>query len=229
MAFSRERWVILHDREGDLQPEAFVTADSIHCTPISARAPSVREMRPKIGVIGSAGEAEASITAKAREVGKEIARHDAILLTGASTGLSYEAVKGAREVGGFTMGISPASSLREHEQRYRLSVDPFDLLVFAGFGFKGGNVVFVRSCDAVVAVAGRRGNLNEFKIAYDEHRPVGVLKVSGGISNYLKTIVEKSEKEGPEVVYDADPSSLVDQLLGVLKKDRSPRPAHRPI
>jgi uncharacterized protein (TIGR00725 family) len=185
-------------------------------------------MRPKIGVIGSAGRAEASVAAKAREVGKEIARHDAILLTGASTGLSYEAVKGAREVGGFTTGFSPASSLREHEQRYRFPVDSFDLLVFTGFGFKGRNVVFVRSCDAVVVVAGRMGTLNEFTIAYDEHRTLGVLKASGGISDHLRTAVEKSEKEGPEVVYDADPSSLVDRVLSALKKDRSPRSAHPP-
>ena len=183
-------------------------------------------MRPKIGVIGSAGGVEARVAAKAREVGKAIARHDAILLTGAGTGLSYEAVKGAKEVGGFTTGFSPASSLREHERQYWLPVDSFDLLVFTGFGFKGRNVVFVRSCDAVVAVAGRIGTLNEFTIAYDEHRPIGVLKASGGISNYLRTVVEKSGKEGPEVVYDADPASLVDRLLGALKKDRSPRSAH---
>jgi len=181
-------------------------------------------MRLKIGVIGSAGQVEARVAAKAREIGKEIANRDCILLTGSSTGLSYEAVKGAKEVGGFTVGVSPASNLQEHIRRYRLPVESFNLLVFTGFGFKGRNVVFVRSCDALVAVAGRMGTLNEFTIAYDERRPIGVLKASGGISDYLKTMVEKSAKEGPKVAYDADPTSLVDRLVGALMKD-----AHRTV
>jgi len=97
-------------------------------------------MRPKVGVIGSASRVEPRVAAKAREVGRAIAEHQAILLTGASTGLPYEAVKGAKEAGGFTVGFSPASRLQENDKRYGLPVDSFDLLVFTGFGFKGRNV-----------------------------------------------------------------------------------------
>lgn len=69
------------------------------------------------------------------------------------------------------------------------------------------------------------GTLTEFTITRDEHRPVGALKASIGTSDYLKTIVEKSEKEGPGVVYDANLLSIVGRLLGALKKGGSRRPA----
>lgn len=101
-SLSRTPWAIPHDEIRDLQPETFVTADSIHCTPISIRALGAGEVRPKTGVIGSAGRVGANVAAKARGVRKEIARHDTTLLTGASTSSSYEAVRGTKEVGGST-------------------------------------------------------------------------------------------------------------------------------
>ena len=189
------------------------------CTLISAWGRYARNMRPKVGVIGSARDVEPRVAGKAREVGRAIVEGDAILLTGASTGVSYEAVRGAKEAGGLAVGFSPASSLREHVSRYRLPVDLFDLLVFTGFGFKGRNVLFVRSCDAVVAVAGRMGTLNEFTIAYDEGRPVGVLRASGGLSSYFGMMAKKSRKKGPEVIYDVDPVRLVSRVLSVLRQE----------
>lgn len=191
---------------------------------ISLRAGGARRMRHKIGVIGSAEFEGVKVAAKAREVGKQIAINGCILLTGSSSGLSYEAARGAKESGGFTVGVSPASSLREHTGTYGLPTECFDLLVFTGFGFKGRNVVLVRSCDALVVVAGRMGTLNEFTIAYDEGRLIGVLSTSGGISGYLKTIVRKSAKKGPRIAYHADPAILVGQLVEALAERRA---AHR--
>jgi len=170
--------------------------------------------------MGSAEFKGAKVAAKAREIGKQIATHGCILLTGSSTGLSYEAVKGAKASGGFTVGVSPASNLQEHVGAYGLPVECFDLLVFTGSGFKGRNVVLIRSCDAVAVVAGRMGTLNEVTIAYDEGRPIGELGASGGISGHLKTIVEKSAKRGPRIVYDADPSLLVGRLVEALGEPR---------
>jgi len=182
-------------------------------------------MRRKIGVIGSAEFKDAKVAAKARQIGRQIAIRNFILLTGSSSGLSHEAVKGAKDSGGFTVGVSPASSLQEHVGAYGLPTEYFDLLIFTGFGFKGRNVVLVRSCDAVVVVAGRIGTLNEFTIAYDEGRPIGVLSASGGISGSLRAIVEKSAKRGPRIVHDADPALVVDRLTEAMREPRG-RPRH---
>ena len=51
-----------------------------------------------------------------------------------------------------------------------------------------------------MAITGRMGTLNEFTIAYDERRPIGVLKASGGIGDHPATVAKKSGKKGPRII-----------------------------
>jgi len=74
-------------------------------------------MRIRVGVIGSAEGPKPRIAQNARRIGEEIAKADCILLTGSGPGVSYEAAKGTKEAGGFAVGFSPASGLREHRQK----------------------------------------------------------------------------------------------------------------
>ncbi len=54
-------------------------------------------MKPKIGVMGSCSEPISEFArSKATELGAAIARSDYVLITGASPGLPYEAVLGAK-------------------------------------------------------------------------------------------------------------------------------------
>lgn len=172
-------------------------------------------MKYKIGVIGSAAGYQSEILEKAREIGREIAKHDCILLTGGTTGASYEAVKGAKEYNGLTIGISPAASLVEHTEVYGLPVELFDVLIYTGFGFKDRNVPFIRSCDGVVAISGRIGTLNEFTIAYDEKKTIGLLKGTGGLCDdkSIEDFVKASGKWSGEIVSDTNPAKLVEKLL----------------
>ena len=58
-------------------------------------------MKIKIGVMGSAGgKTMKRIRRKAYQLGKEIAKHDCILISGGCPGLPYESVKGAKAAGG---------------------------------------------------------------------------------------------------------------------------------
>jgi len=166
-------------------------------------------MKLKVGVVGSATGVTADALIKAYEVGKEVASMDCILLTGSSQGIPYEAVRGAKALNGFTVGFSPAHDLREHIESYRFPVDAFDLLVYTGFGLKGRNVLMVRSCDAVIVVSGRIGTLNEFTIAYDEGKTIGVLRGTGGTSDMIEEIIEKGAKKGGEVFYRDEPAGLI--------------------
>ncbi|HDH91561.1 MAG TPA: hypothetical protein ENF38_01280 [Candidatus Aenigmarchaeota archaeon] len=176
-------------------------------------------MKYQIGVIGSAVEEKSDILKKAREIGKEIARYNCVLLTGATTGVSYEAVKGAKENNGLTIGFSPASNLSEHVEKYKLPVEYFDVIIFTGFGFKGRNVPFIRSCDAVVAISGRIGTLNEFTIAYDERKVIGILKGTGGLCDDegIEEFVRKSGKKGGKIIHEFDPKSLIKKLMNELR------------
>jgi len=154
---------------------------------------------------------------KSYKLGKEIARMDYILLTGSGPGLPYEAVKGAKEADGFTIGISPALNLQEHVEKYKFPTEFFDVLIFTGFGLKGRNVPFIRSCDGVIVISGRIGTLNEFTIAYDEGKTIGVLQGTAGISDSIEDIVKRSEKRGGKIIYKSDPKSLIEEVTSNLR------------
>ena len=176
-------------------------------------------MKLKIGVMGSGLErGEHNVTKKAlglaHDVGKEIARHNCILVNGACGGIPYEASRGAKEADGFVMGVSPAENLHEHVHRYKFPTNVYDLIIYTGFGFKGRNVVNVTNCDAVIIVGGHVGTLNEFTIAYDEGMIVGVMLGSGGIADFIKKIIKiVSKKTGATVIYDKDPHELVKKVI----------------
>src|ERR1043165_1763944 len=97
-------------------------------------------MKIKIGVMGSAEEMPEAI-AKGTDLGRAIAARDAILLTGATTGLIDAIGNAAREAGATHIGISPAHDTDEHTGRYALPLDACDAIVYTGFGLKGRNVV----------------------------------------------------------------------------------------
>lgn len=91
------------------------------------------------------------------------------------------------------------------------------MLVFTGFGLKGRNVTFIRTCDGVIAISGRIGTLNEFTIAYDEGKTIGVLKGTGGITDCIEEIIGKSEKKGGKVIFRSEPHNLVEEVIRTLR------------
>ncbi|UCH36665.1 MAG: hypothetical protein JSV65_01375 [Armatimonadota bacterium] len=169
--------------------------------------------------MGSAGgRIPRAVRQKARQLGCEIAKHDCILLTGASPGIPYEAVQGCKRSGGMTVGISPALDLQEHVTRYRSPYREFDVLIYTGDGLMGREVTGIRSCDIVVLVGGRSGTLGEFAIAYDEGKLIGVLQETGGIADQVDEIVRIVNKDtGAALVFDSDPNKLMAALLKAYK------------
>jgi uncharacterized protein (TIGR00725 family) len=172
-------------------------------------------MKIKIGIMGSAEEnSPAELREKAAALGRSIATRDAILLTGATTGLVYTAGKAAREAGALHVGISPAHDAREHVERYGVPTDACDAIIYTGFGLKGRNVVLVRSCDVVVFIAGSIGSLNEFTIAYDEGKIIGCLTGTGGVADEIERLVRTFQKPTEaRVFYDNDPVHLLERCL----------------
>ena len=181
-------------------------------------------MKIKVGVMGSAGEAEysaeaESLRAKAEALGRAIAASGCVLLTGATTGLPHAAGAAAHAAGGLHVGISPASDAREHAERYGLPADATDVLVYTGFGLKGRNVVLVRSCDIVLILRGGMGTLNELTIAHDEGRVVGCLSGTGGVADEAERLLNALPKRSSAlVIFDEDPERLLERCLEALNK-----------
>ena len=172
-------------------------------------------MKMKIGVMGSAEE-RLDVIDKGEALGRAIASHDAMLLTGATTGVIHVVGKAARESGATHIGVSPAHDADEHAGRYGLPLDVCDAIIYTGFGLKGRNVVLVRSCDIVIFIAGSTGSLNEFTIAYDEGKVIGALTGTGGVADEIKRLTETFAKHTKSrIFYDDDPVRLIDKCLSV--------------
>lgn len=179
----------------------------------------------KIGVFGSAaGEMSDEIKAKARVIGREIAKNNCILVTGACHGLPFEAVLGAQEAHGQSVGFSPAIDLASHQEQNSPTIG-FTNFVFVPKNYeyadnpqachKYRNVASVAAVDAAIIISGRIGTMNEFTIAYDLGKVIGILEGSGGISDRaIKIMLDDINKEtGATVIFESDPVQLVKLLL----------------
>lgn len=180
-----------------------------------------------IGVMGGASSpVDPQIALLARALGAAIARMGCCLITGACPGLPLAAAEGAKEVGGLVVGISPALSRDEHLFKYESPTVHHDVLVYTGSGLMGREVVNIRSSDMVVIVGGSSGTLGEFAIAYDEGKLIGVLEGSGGITDCIPSIIATCTKRtGARVIYQPDPSLLIDELLHVYTTSHYRRPS----
>lgn len=116
-----------------------------------------------VAVIGSA-TCDEMVAAQAREVGREIARHAAVLVCGGRGGVMEAACQGAKTGGGTTVGILPGTD-RSEANLY------VDVPIITGLG-EARNAIVVRTADAVIAVSGGHGTLSEIGFALKMGRPV---------------------------------------------------------
>lgn len=176
----------------------------------------------KIAVSGAAetGHCAPDALDKAKALGREIVRHNAVLITGATTGFPYWSAIGAKEEGGFVIGLSPAKSEKDHLENYKLPVDYHDMIIYTGFDYSGRNLLLTRSADAVVIGCGRMGTLNEFTIAFEDNKPIGILTETGGTSDLIDDIVEEARRGQGKIIYESNPKTLIEKLIELIKKEK---------
>ncbi len=182
-------------------------------------------MKYKIAVSGAAQLTPCTKGAEelAKEVGREIARQSCILISGATTGIPDFSAQGTKEVGGISIGFSPAVSELEHRKVYKLPLEHYDVIVYTGFDYTGRNLLMTRASDGVIVICGRMGTLNEFTIAFEDRRPIGVLEGTGGTADIIKSLIKKPHRKAGTIIYDTNPKSLVKKLIKAIKtKKNSP-------
>ena len=180
-------------------------------------------MRYQICVSGAAsGDTVSASHQLAFDLGKSIAEAGMTLTTGATVGLPLFAAQGAYSVKnreGVSVGFSPASSFREHVAVYKLPTVEFDYINFTGMAYVGRDVHLVRSSDALITVGGRMGSLHEFSTALESRKVCGVLLGSGGLADYIPTLLENIDAPGSkDVIYDTDPKRLVEKVISTLNE-----------
>ena len=119
--------------------------------------PAARDPRTgiqvRIGVMGSAGgDVDPGVANACRALGRAIAERGCCLLTGACQGLSHNAVLEAKETHGHVVGISPASTLKEHVEPYSSPYREYDILIFTGMGLTGRELININTSDIIVIV-----------------------------------------------------------------------------
>ncbi|MAG45077.1 hypothetical protein CL633_04285 [bacterium] len=176
-------------------------------------------MSYKIAVSGAASSSHAKKAEKISvSIGQAVAQAGCILVTGATSGVPYYSAQGAKKAGGTVIGFSPAATKRDHVKSYRLPLDYHDIVVYTGFDYAGRNLIMTRSADAVIVVSGRIGTLNEFTIAFEDRKIIGVLINSGGIADEISGIVSRAKRGSGNIIYDSDPVKLIKRIVIALDK-----------
>jgi predicted Rossmann-fold nucleotide-binding protein len=112
----------------------------------------------------------------ARLIGSHLARLGAVAVTGAVSGFPLWGALGAVEVGGVTLGFSPAGSKYEHENHFRQPLDYLSNIVYTGFGYLGRDIVMARSVDASVVFIGEEESSHEVFLTHELQKPIIVLR-----------------------------------------------------
>jgi uncharacterized protein (TIGR00725 family) len=155
-----------------------------------------------------------------KEVGREIARQNCNLVTGATTGVPYFAALGCAEAGGFSIGFSPAATEAAHLKTYRLPLTPFDIMIYTGADYTGRNIIMTKSADGVIIICGRMGTLHEFVTAFELQKPIAVLEGSGGTADKIRQIATGPYRGVKKIIYEKDPKALVKNLIELIKKEK---------
>lgn len=190
-------------------------------------------MKYKIGVFGSAEGDLDKLIDIAHKLGEELATHNVILITGASTGLPYEVAKTAKKAGTEIWGYSQATNLKD-QQKLSPGCDSsiYKKLIYIPKSYefasdysvckKYRNVTSTANCDAGIIIAGRWGTMNEFTNLYDMGKVIGVLTATGGIADELPGLLKKiSKKSKAKVLFSNSPKELIKKLIDELKIRRT--------
>ena len=88
-------------------------------------------------------------------------------------------------------------------------------------GLMERDILNIRSSAGVIILGGGIGTLNEFTVAYEEGKVVGVLLGTGGIANYIPEILEMcGRKVNQNLIFDGNPKSLVKKVHKAILKEQ---------
>ena len=187
----------------------------------------------KIGVFGSSSaDISEQVRISARRIGAEIARAGHVVITGATSGVPRAAVLGSMEVGGRTIGFSPATNLDMHVRGLNLPAEGYSELIFipdnlkfisnAALAAKYRSILAVHHSDAVIIIGGRTGTMAEFLMAYDAGKIIGILEGSGGVAdNTIRSLLDDIKKPmHARIIMERDPVMLVKKVIEINDEER---------
>ena len=131
-------------------------------------------MLKQIAIIGSADRVSSEVEQMAEELGQEIARSGAVLISGGRKGVMEASCRGAKKENGLVVGILPKT--RDQANQF------VDICIVTGMG-DARNVLNVNSADIIISVCGGAGTLSA--LALKANKKVIAIRTSGGVSRML--------------------------------------------
>jgi uncharacterized protein (TIGR00725 family) len=162
-------------------------------------------VKSQILVIGySAEHCTAKAYSLAYEVGQEIAKKGAILITGGLGGVMEAASKGAHELGGLVVSIIP------HDEK--LWANRYSgVIVSTGIGLSR-DFITAYSADTVILVGGGVGTIIEACVAYLKSKPIIAIRGSGGVADrFVDTFLD--ERNLVKIIGVESPQEAVERAL----------------
>ena len=108
---------------------------------------------------------------EAENLGREIAKRDAVLVCGGHSGIMEAACKGCKEENGLTIGIMPYT--KDEANKY------VDIAIPTGIG-NIRNYLVSYIGDVTIAIGGRWGTLNEISFRMISEKPIILIRGTGG-------------------------------------------------
>ena len=137
-------------------------------------------MKTIVGIMGP-GETTLEVLDTAYELGYAIAQQDWVLLTGGRrAGVMHEALRGAKDAGGLTIGILP------DEKSNNLS-EFVDMPVFTGMG-SARNVINILTSKVIVACGTGLGTTSEIVLALKSGKPVILIQQTPEAIKFFRSL-----------------------------------------
>ena len=147
----------------------------------------------------------------AYDTGLEIAKSGSVLITGGLEGVMKAASHGAKDGGGFVIGIIPQND-------FSFANEYCDVVVPTGMGL-ARDFLTALSGDGIIVIGGGSGTLSETCAAYMHKKPIVAIRTSGGVAEkYADTYLDhrknvlitgvSSPKEAVKVILEKINSTL---------------------
>jgi len=96
------------------------------------------------------------------------------------------------------------------------------MLVYSGFGYAGADLLLSRSSDAIIFGYGGLETVHEFWVAFQENKPIGILKGEWETDEILFGLLRGQEDtfDHSRIIFDKDPKNLVEQLIKKVKEEK---------
>jgi uncharacterized protein (TIGR00725 family) len=162
-----------------------------------------RNFSRTISIIGTS-EIDPTTEKVTIELGQLLAKNRYAISCGGLSGVMNAVCKGAKQEGGFTIGIIPFED-KSYANQY------VDVVIPVPFS-QARNIIVVLSGDACVAIGGKAGTLSEMCFAWIYGKPL--IALTGSVNGWSSNMAgKKIDDRRSDVIHEAKtPQEVVDKL-----------------